>query len=227
MAIARKTALPGRLPAVAPANGDNRGMEQGVDGWKAEIAAAAARLVVEDGLEYGPAKRQAVRVLGLPVRTRLPGNDEIENAVFEHIAIFCADTQPRELAALRLLAVRWMERLAAFRPHLGSAVWRGSATRQSDIVLELYCDDSKSAEIALIDARIAYDPRTVNGMRGDTVEALSVSDFCPDLNAMVSIHLLVYDHDDLRGALRHGAKGRTGRGDLAALRELMRSQTPS
>lgn len=201
-------------------------MEQGADGFRAEIAAAAARLVVEDGLEYGPAKRQAIRVLGLPTRTPLPGNDELEEAVLEHIAIFCADTQPRELAALRVLAVRWMERLAPFRPHLGSAVWRGSATRQSDIVLELFCDDSKSAEIALIDAHIAYDPRTVHGMRGNTVEALSVSDFCAGLNAMVSIHLLVYDHDDLRGALRHDSKGRTARGDLAALRELLRTQTP-
>lgn len=201
-------------------------MEHGADDLRAEIAAAAARLVVEDGLEYGPAKRQAVRMLGLPPRTPLPGNDALEDAVFAHIAIFCADTQPRELAALRNLAVRWMERLAPFRPHLASSVWRGSATRQSDIVLELYCDDSKSAEIALIDARIAYEPRTVHGLRGDTVEALSISDFCADLGAMVSIHLLVYDHDDLRGALRHDPKGRTPRGDLAALRELMRTHAP-
>ena len=184
------------------------------------------QIVIEDGLEYGPAKRQAVRLLGLPARTPLPGNDELEDAVFEHIAIFCADTQPLELAALRSLAARWMERLEPFRPHLGSAVWRGSATRQSDIVLELFCDDSKSAEIALIDAHVAYEPRTVHGMRGDTVEALSIADFCPELNTMVSIHLLVYDHDDLRGALRHDGKGRTSRGDLAALRELLRSPSP-
>lgn len=201
-------------------------MEHATDALRAEIAAAAARLVVDDGLEYGPAKRQAVRTLGLPARTPLPGNDVLEDAVFEHIAIFRADTQPQELAALRSLAARWMERLAVFRPHLSSAVWRGSATRQSDIVLELYCDDSKSAEIALIDSRVRYEPRTVHGMRGDTVEALSVSDFCPELQAMVSIHLLVYDHDDLRGALRHDAKGRTARGDLAALREMMRAHNP-
>ncbi len=213
-------------PAVCATDSvDNAGMEKGGDAWKAEIAAAAARLVVEDGLEYGPAKRQAVRVLGLPPRTPLPGNDMLEEAVFDHIAIFCADTQPQELAALRELAERWMVRLAPFRPHLGSAVWRGSATRQSDIVLELYCDDSKSAEIALIDAHITYQPRTVHGMRGDSVDALSVSDFCPGLHAMVSIHLLIYDHDDLRGALRHDAKGRTARGDLAALRELMQATT--
>ena len=34
-----------------------------------EIAAAAARLVVEEGLEWGPAKRRALKVLGLGPRT--------------------------------------------------------------------------------------------------------------------------------------------------------------
>ena len=42
---------------------------------KREIAAAAARLVVEEGMEYGPAKRRALRDLGLPTRTSLPNND--------------------------------------------------------------------------------------------------------------------------------------------------------
>ncbi len=201
-------------------------MEQGAEGIKAEIAAAAARLVVDDGMEYGPAKRQAVRILGLPARTPLPGNDAIEEAVFEHIAIFCPDTQPKELEALRTLAVRWMERLEAFRPYLSASVWRGSATRQSDIVLELFCDDSKSAEITLINEGIVYQPRTVSGIRGEAVEALSISDFSDPLQAVVAIHLLVYDHDDLRGALRHDAKGRAARGNLPALRELLQSTAP-
>ena len=112
-----------------------------------EIAAAAARLVVEEGLEYGPAKRRALKVLGLPARTALPDNDGVEAAVRDYIALFCADTQPDELAALRRLALAWMERLADFRPHLGGAVWHGTATRLSDIYLQLFCDDPKSAEI--------------------------------------------------------------------------------
>ena len=33
-----------------------------------EIAAAAARMVVEEGLEYGPAKRRAIKQLGLSGR---------------------------------------------------------------------------------------------------------------------------------------------------------------
>lgn len=199
-----------------------QGMDSLSAALKTEIAAAAARIVVEEGLEYGPAKRRAIKQLGLPARTPLPANDELEDAVLEHIAIFCADSQPLELAALRQLALLWMERMARFRPHLSAAVWRGTATRRSDIHIDLFCDDSKSAEIALIDLKAAYEPRTVTGMRGDAVETLSVHEFCHDLNEMVGVHLLVYDHDDLRGALRLDAKGRAPRGDLTAVRRMVR-----
>ena len=93
----------------------------------AEICARAARLVVEDGMDYTGAKRRALRDLG-PQAGRgaeLPTNEQLEDAVREHIELFHAETQPGELAALRTLALRWMERLAEFRPHLGGAAWRG------------------------------------------------------------------------------------------------------
>jgi len=186
-----------------------------------EIAAAAARLVVDEGLEYGAAKRRALKVLGLPARSALPGNDEVEDAVREYIAVFCPDTQPAELAALRRLALQWMERLAEFRPHLGGAVWHGTATRLSDIYIQLFCDDPKSAEIALIDRSVAYAPRTVPGWRGEPVEALSLHSLSPELGETIGVHLMVYDHDDLRGALRPDGRGRTPRGDLAAVRALL------
>ena len=188
---------------------------------KSEIAAVAARLVVEEGLEYGPAKRRAVKEMKLPARTRLPGNDEVEDEVKDYIALFCAETQSGELLALREHAVTWMQRMAAFRPYLGGAVWHGTATRLSDIYIQLFCDDSKSAEIALIDFSVSYVPRTVTGFNGEAVDALSVHSFCPGLNEEVGVHLLVYDHDDLRGALKADAKGRTPRGDLAAVNLLL------
>jgi len=192
-----------------------------MESLKSEICAVAARMVVEEGLEYGPAKRRAVKQLGLPARTALPANDEIEDAVLDYIALFCADTQPGELLALRRLALVWMERMAAFWPHLGGAVWHGTATRLSDIYLQLFCDDSKSAEISLIDHQVAYVPRTVTGFHGESVEALSVHAVCPELNEEVGVHLLIYDRDDVRGALKPDAKGRTPRGDLAAVRRLL------
>lgn len=186
-----------------------------------EIAAAAARLVVEEGLEYGPAKRRAVKQLGLPGRAALPDNDTVEEAVREYIDVFCGDTQPQELEALRRHALTWMERLQEFRPHLAGAVWHGTATRLSDIYLQLFCDDPKSAEIALIDHGVDYEARTVPGFQGEPVEALSISSVCPGLGEAVGVHLLIHDHDDLRGALRRDAKGRVPRGDVQAVRALL------
>jgi hypothetical protein len=124
-----------------------------------ELAGAAARLVVEEGLEYGPAKRKALRVLGKhSVRpAELPSNELVEDEVRSYLALFCADTQPGELRGLRELALQWMQRLAEFRPHLAGAAWRGTATRLSNLHLDLYCDDPKAAEIELINRGIDFD----------------------------------------------------------------------
>ena len=187
----------------------------------AEIAAAAARLVVEEGIEYGPAKRRAARLLGWTRSADLPGNDEIEDEVRAYLALYCADTQPAELAALREVAEEWMARLADFRPHLTGAVWRGTATRLSSVHLQLYCDDPKAAEIALIDRGIAYEVGSLPGPRGDPVDVLSVASPSRALGETVTVHLSVLDHDDLRGAVKPDARGRSQRGDLAALRALL------
>jgi hypothetical protein len=192
-----------------------------MESLKTEIAATAARMVVEEGLEYGPAKRRALRQLGLPARTALPDNDLVEDSVREYIDLFCAETQPAELEALRRLAVTWMERLEAFRPYLGGAVWHGTATRLSDIYLQLFCDDPKSAEIALIEHSVDYDVRTVTGFNGESVDALSLSSLSPELAEPIGVHLLIYDHDDVRGALRADSKGRSPRGDVRAVRALL------
>jgi hypothetical protein len=194
------------------------------DTLKSEIAATAARLVVEEGLDYGPAKQRALRQLGLPARTALPDNDQVEDAVRDYLALFCADTQPAELAALRELAAQWMERLAEFRPHLCGAVWRGTATRLSAIHLQLYCDDSKSAEIALLNWGVDYDVDQARNPRGESVDRLVLSVPCRALQEQVPIALTILDHDDLRGALKPDPRGRSERGDLAALRQLIKDQ---
>lgn len=192
-----------------------------LDNVTAEIAQTAARLVVEEGLEWGPAKQRAVRQLGLPGRTALPDNDQLEEAVREYIELFCGDTQPQELQALRELALVWMERLPEFRPHLAGAVWRGTATRMSDIYLQLFCDDPKSAEITLINNQVHYEPSTVQGFHGKAVEALSIHSLCKPINETVGVHLMVYDHDDMRGAMKPDSHGRSPRGDAKALRKLL------
>lgn len=187
-----------------------------------ELTALAARLVVEEGLEYGAAKRRAQRQLGRGTRhDELPDNDTLEDEVRAHLELFCADTQPAELSALRHCALRWMERLADFRPHLTGAVWRGTATRLSSVHLELYCDDSKSAEIALLNARIDHDVGSAPGPRGSTVDVLRITERDPVLGDTIDICLKILDADDLRGGLRPDARGRAERGDAAALRRLL------
>jgi hypothetical protein len=187
-----------------------------------EIDSAAARLVVDEGMEYAQAKRKAARALDrTPRGAELPSNEQVEDEVRSYLELFCADTQPAELRALRELALRWMQRLAEFRPHLSGAVWRGTATRLSSVHIDLYCDDPKAAEIALINLGIDYD---VSG--DDERHYLSVAERCPRLNDRVTLHLAVRDRDDQRGALKPDARGRSWRGDSAALQRLLGIDAP-
>jgi hypothetical protein len=189
-----------------------------------DITQAAARLVVEEGLEYGLAKRKAARNLARrQVRAAdLPSNEQVEDEVREYLAIFHADSQPSELAALRRLAGQWMERLAEFRPHLAGAVWRGTATRRSAVQLELYCDDPKSAEIALLNLHVDYEV----GGNGNQTDLIRLEAPCRELGQAVPLFLWVLDRDDLRGALKPDSRGRNWRGDLAALNRLMLESPP-
>ena len=183
-----------------------------------EIAAAAARLVVEEGMEYAAAKRKAARDLGRRGGRagELPSNEAVEDQVREHLALFHAETQPAELRAMRELALTWMERLAEFRPHLGGAVWRGTATRLSCVMLDLYCDDTKAPEIAFLNRSLDFD---TSG--NEDTGVLSFAATSAALGERVTVHCLVHDLDDLRGALKPDAQGRSWRGDARALRRLL------
>lgn len=192
----------------------------------AEIAVAAAQLVAEEGMEYAQAKRKAARTLGRHGRVgELPSNEAVEDEVRAHIALFQADTQPAELAALRALAMEWMLRLAEHRPHLSGAVWRGTANRHSSIHLDLYCDDPKVAEIGLINLGVPFDTDAVTSPRGEELDVLSLAVHCRGLPDPVTLHLTVRDLDDLRGALKPDASGRSWRGDAQALRRVLESTT--
>ena len=187
----------------------------------ADIAAVAARLVVDEGLDYAAAKRQALRQLGLSGRVQLPDNVHLEAAIRDHIAVFCPEEQAQALRKLRVLALLWMERLHEFRPHVAGAVWHGTATAHSDILLHLFCDDPKSTEWTLLDRGVAYQPGQAPGVRGEVMEALTLRVRCEPLRDWVMLHLVLHDLDDLRGALKPDAQGRKPRGDAAALRRLL------
>lgn len=195
------------------------------DDLSAELCARAARWVVDEGLDYPAAKRRAQRELGPGAsRLPLPPNEDLEHAVREHIQLFHADTQPVELHALRRLALAWMHKVAEFRPHLGGAVWRGTATRRSDVRIDLYCDDPKSAEIALLNLGTPFDTQPAPA---DAETVLTVQARCYELSEYVSVHFIVHDLDAQRGALKPDAQGLSWRGDTRAVQRLLEAAGPT
>ena len=190
-------------------------------GGLAALAREAGHKVTGCDAGVYPPMSDQLKALGLPPRTPLPNNEQVEAQVREHIELFCADSQPQELLALRKHALVWMTRLTEFRPYLGGAVWHGTATRLSDIYLQLFCDDAKSCEIELINKGVAFEARSVNGLHGEPVEALSIHSFCDELGEEIGVHLLVNDFDDVRGALKQDAQGRSPRGDFEAVKRLI------
>ncbi|WP_204315474.1 hypothetical protein, partial [Stenotrophomonas maltophilia] len=87
--------------------------------------------------------------------------------------------------------------------------------------LQLYCDDSKAAEIALLNRGLSFDVAETTASKGRTVDMLILDVPCPSLGERVTLCLTILDFDDLRGALKADARGLTERGDLAALQSLL------
>ena len=111
---------------------------------RARIAAAAARLMAEDGVDdFSLAKRKAARQLGAESTQALPDNDEIEAALRSHQSLYQGEEQRERTDLLRELALEAMLALAALRPYLCGAVLKGTAGRYSDIELQLFTDDSR------------------------------------------------------------------------------------
>jgi len=214
---------------------------------RTELAAAAARLIAEEGCDYGQAKRRALHdLLGSHGATRalLPDNAEIEHELRRHLQLFAADTQPALLAALRRTALRLMEELAEFNPHLVGAVLNGTATEHSDIELQLYTDSAKDVEVQLMNAGVDFDASDAHAgdgpmaqeqllfltpvQRGDNVAATAPR--------RAGVRLSVYERDAIRVAPRARATpsaefdvhpvAASGRANLAAVQRLIAETKP-
>lgn len=188
---------------------------------RAQIAAAAARLIAQDGADYASAKRKAARqVLGEgQARTDLlPDNAQIEEEVRQYHALFHADTQPARLLALRTVALQVMEALSGFSPYLTGAVLNGSAGEHDDIHLQLFVESPKDVEIFLLNRNVNVEISETphfKGPRHDPVETVSF------LWKGEGVHLALYELNDLRGALKPRPDGRLPRADIEAVRALV------
>lgn len=188
---------------------------------RAEIAARAARLVAQDGADYGTAKRKALRqVLGedqAPANL-LPDNAEIEEEVRKYQALFLANSQPARLRQLRTLASEVMRQLAQFRPYLTGAALNGTAGEHDDVHLQLFADSAKDVIMFLLDREVHMEISETphfKGGRHDPVETVSFH------WRKQQIHAELYEMNDLRGALKPRPDGRPQRADLNAVRALL------
>jgi hypothetical protein len=124
-------------------------------------------------LEYGLAKKKAIRQLGLPESFPLPGNAEVEVAVRDYQAFYMDDEQVENLAFLREAAIDLMHRLAPFSPWLTGSVLEGTAGYHGRIDLLLFPDSAKEVEIFLLDQGIAFHH---GHPKSDRVEAVLIID---------------------------------------------------
>ena len=187
---------------------------------RAEIAAAAARMIAEDGADYGTAKRKAARLILGNQRVRgdvLPDNAQIEAEVREYQALFLGDEQSQRLLHLRRLALEVMEKFEDFAPYVTGAVLNGTASEHSDIHLQLFAESSKDVAVFLLNAGMDYEvSETPHFRRPDrSVETLSF------FWKHEIVHLAIYEQDDLRGGARSSSGKRIERADIAALRNLL------
>lgn len=187
---------------------------------RAEIAAAAARMIVEDGVSYGMAKRKAARYAfgsGRVAREMLPDNAQIEEEVRIYNELFLGETQPARLSHLRELALELMEKLAQFNPYLTGAVLNGTAGEYSEIRLQLFVDNPKDVMIYLLNRGVDFDVSETTHFKQHhaPVETLSF------MWKNEGVHLILYETNDFRGALKVKSGERAERAKLEAVKALI------
>jgi len=192
------------------------------DAQRTEIAMLAARLIAQDGADYGSAKRKAARqILGeRPTAAHLlPDNTLIENAVRAYHALFLADSQPQRLRQLRSIALQVMDALADYQPLLTGAVLNGTAGVHDDIHLLLFADSAKEIELLLLDKNIVLDMSESPHFKGPRYDAVETVSF---LWRNEGVHAALYQLDDRRGALK-ARDGKLLRADRDAVRAMLAS----
>jgi hypothetical protein len=200
---------------------------------RTELAAAAARLIAEDGLGYAAAKQKAAQVIlgaAAPARGVLPDNAQIEIELRRYLATFLPQ-HGAVLAALRQLALQLMQRLDRFRPHVVGAVLNGTATEHSDIHLQVFIDSAKDLELFLLEQGVDFEVIDGGRQPGDPLEVLHLlvrpARTC-GMPMRVGVVIDVHDADAIRVApkYRSTAPGlhpveAAGRANLAMLGALI------
>jgi len=182
----------------------------------AHIAAVAARLMAEDGLDdVELAKRKAAHQLNLPEWIGLPTSQAVYDALRTHQAIFHDVEQRERIIAMRTEALFWMDLLADFHPYLTGSVLEGTAGRFAMIDILLYPDSDKDVELFLLNRDIAYEFIQPRNDRTSAVLQVSRNDWVTNLVIYPSHdeRVVFKKHD---GTIRERARAEQVRSRMAA-----------
>jgi hypothetical protein len=173
---------------------------------RARIAAVAARLMAEDGIDdFALAKRKAARQLGAGGTQALPRNDEIETELRAYRELYQAGEHPALVHELRCIALDAMRALESFKPYLTGPVLSGLAGPYAEIDLQLFPDSAKEVEIFLLDRNIPFDTQEGRRYSGDRARAVSLISL--EWKGQV-VRLTLFDPRDERVALKTSQAGR-------------------
>jgi len=187
---------------------------------RARIAAAAARIMAEDGIDdFALAKRKAARRLGASDTEALPANEEIEDELRAYRALYQADEHADRIAELRGIALDAMQALEKFNPYLTGPVLKGTAGPYAEIELQLFPESAKDVEIFLLERRVAFSTQEGRRFSGDRAHAMSVFNL---LWRDTPLKLSVFDPRDERLALKTSQAGKVmDRAGISEIRTLL------
>ena len=191
---------------------------------RARIAAAAARIMAEDGIDdFALAKRKAARSLGAADTEALPANDEVEEELRAYRALYQADEHPQRIAELRQLALDAMRALERFHPYLTGPILKGIAGPYAEIDLQLFPESSKEVEFFLLERNIPFTTQEARRYSGDRPHAVSVFSL---LWQDTPLRLSVFDPRDERVALKTSQAGKVmDRAGIAEVGVLVRGDS--
>ena len=200
-------------PAMSRSNSRQNGM-------RARIAATAARLMAEDGIDdFALAKRKAARQLGAPDTEALPANHEVEAELRAYRALYQAEEHAERIAELRRAALEAMRTFKQFNPYLTGPVLTGLAGPYAQIDLQLFPESAKDLEIFLLERNFAFETAEGRRYAGDRSRSMSV--FTLDWQG-IPLRLQAFDPRDERLALKTSQAGRVAeRAGIAEVGQLV------
>ena len=190
------------------------------NGMRAAIAAAAARIMAESGIDnFALAKRKAARQLGATDKHVLPGNDEIEAQLRTYLDLYRSEEHPDRIRELRKIALSMMQEFEAFTPYLTGPVLKGIAGPYADIELQLFPDSGKDVEMFLLNRKIPFSSTEARRYSGDRVRSVTVLELEWE---GVPAKLSLFDSRDERIALKTTQVGKViGRAGITEVSALV------